>query len=73
MEEKERHKEQTLAEMFTCLEGLIEDLESREISLEDSFEKYQQGMKLLKRCNETIDTVEKKVLVLKDNGETDEF
>ncbi len=73
MEEKERHKEQTLEEMFTCLEGLIEDLESREISLEDSFEKYQQGMKLLKRCNETIDTVEKKVLVLKDNGETDEF
>lgn len=73
MEQKEKQKEQTLEEMFACLDGLIEGLESREISLEDSFEKYKQGMELLKACNETIDTVEKKVLVLKDNGETDEF
>ena len=30
-------------------------------------------MELLKKCNETIDKVEKKVLVLNENGETDEF
>lgn len=75
MEEKEEQtpKEQTLEEMFACLDGLVEELESRDITLEDSFEKYKQGMELLKACNEKIDTVEKKMLVLNDNGETNEF
>ena len=30
-------------------------------------------MKLVRYCNETIDTVEKKVRVLSAEGETDEF
>ena len=41
-------KEQTLEEIFGEMEGLLEALESREISLEDSFEKYKEGMALLK-------------------------
>ena len=41
-------KEQTLEEIFKEMEGLLEALESREISLEDSFEKYKEGMELLK-------------------------
>jgi len=63
----------TLEEAFVSLEQTIEALESREISLENSFQKYQEGMELVKQCNEKIDTVEKKMLVLNDNGETDEF
>ena len=50
-----------------------EGLESREISLEDSFEKYKEGMALLKAAGEKIDTVEKAMLVLNDQGEADEF
>lgn len=75
MERKEvdREQETTLEEMFASLDGLIEALESRDISLEDSFSKYREGMEILKACNEKIDTVEKKMLVLNDNGETDEF
>lgn len=63
----------TLEEAFLLLEATIEALESREITLEDSFKRYQQGMELLKECNEKIDTVEKKVLVLNEDGETYEF
>ena len=66
-------KEQTLEEIFGELEGLLEALESREISLEDSFEKYKEGMALLKAAGEKIDTVEKAMLVLNDQGEADEF
>ena len=43
------------------------------VSLEESFLLYEQGMKLVRYCNETIDTVEKKVRVLSAEGETDEF
>ena len=66
-------KEQTLEEIFGEMEGLLEALESREISLEDSFEKYKEGMALLKAAGEMIDTVEKAMLVLNDQGEADEF
>lgn len=66
-------KEQTLEEIFGEMEGLMEALESREISLEDSFEKYKEGMALLKAAGEKIDTVEKAMLVLNDQGEADEF
>ena len=66
-------KEQTLEEIFGEMEGLLEALESREISLEDSFEKYKEGMALLKAAGEKIDTVEKAMLVLNDQGEADVF
>lgn len=66
-------KEQTLEEIFKEMEGLLEALENREISLEDSFEKYKEGMELLKAAGEKIDTVEKAMLVLNDQGEADEF
>lgn len=62
-----------LEEAFLKLEETIADLEREGITLEQSFKEYQKGMELLKKCNETIDKVEKKVLVLNENGETDEF
>ena len=34
---------------------------------------YDQGMKLIRRCNQTINEVEKKILVLDENGEKHEF
>ena len=42
-------------------------------SLEESFQKYQEGMGLVKKCSEKIDAVEKKVLILNENGEAYEF
>ena len=34
---------------------------------------YQEGIELIKFCNQQIDTVEKKILVLNEEGEADEF
>ena len=62
-----------LEEAFLKLEETIAELEKEDITLEQSFKEYQKGMELLKKCNDTIDKVEKKVLVLNENGETDEF
>lgn len=68
-------KEQTpsLEELFDELETVVNRMENEEISLEESFRLYNEGMVLLKKCSEAIDTVEKKVLVLDENGETHEF
>lgn len=62
-----------LEDGFLKLEETIAALEKDDISLEESFQEYQKGMELLKKCNDAIDKVEKKVLVLNGNGETDEF
>ncbi len=59
--------------MFRDLEEVIEKMENSEVTLEQSFELYDRGMQLLKKCNRTINEVEKKVLVLDEDGETHEF
>ena len=63
----------SLEEAFGKLDTLIAELEKPEDSLEASFCAFEQGMKLVKYCNDTIDKVEKKVLVLAQDGELDEF
>ena len=68
----EKQKE-NLEGMFKDLEELIGKMENEEITLEQTFDLYNNGMELLKKCNLSIDEVEKKVLVLDENGETDEF
>lgn len=66
-------KKENLDEMFSQLETVIGNLEKEDVTLEESFELYNQGMTLLRKCNSAIDEVEKKVLVLDGNGDTDEF
>ena len=63
----------TIEESLKELDAIVAKLESREISLEDSFALYQNGMKLLKECSKKIDTVEKKMLKMNENGELSEF
>ena len=62
-----------LEEGFLQLEKAVEQLQREDISLEESFEVYKQGMELLKKCNDAIEQVEKKVLVINEKGELDEF
>lgn len=66
-------EEKTLEEAFTELDGLAEKLEDRETSLEDSFRFYRQGMELLKFCSKKLDTVEKKMLQINEDGTFSEF
>ena len=71
--ELKKQEEVSVEEMFENLEEVVQKLERENISLEESFSLYQKGMELLKRCNDKIDTVEKKVLILDEDGESHEF
>lgn len=66
-------EKKTLEEKLSELDKTIEQLGNKDITLEQSFELYKTGMELLKECNDDVDTIEKKVLVLKENGELDEL
>lgn len=66
-------KEQSLEELFEELDMVAARLEQGDLTLEESFQLYQDGMNKLKLCNEKIDQVEKKVLILEESGELHEF
>ncbi|HIT89649.1 MAG TPA: exodeoxyribonuclease VII small subunit [Candidatus Merdenecus merdavium] len=72
MENKEKLEEKTVETAFKELDEMIKKLESREVTLEDSFQLYHEGMKLLKYCNDKIDRVEKNMLLINENGEIHE-
>lgn len=63
----------TLENSFEELDQIIKRLEADDISLDDSFKLYNEGVKLLKHCNDSIDSVEKKIIILNENGESNEL
>lgn len=66
-------KKVKLEESFEKLNHIIEELEKSDISLEDSFSLYQEGVKLLKTCNDSIEKIEKQIILLNENGESNEL
>ena len=56
-------KKVSLEESFEQLETIIEQMKTGDMTLEDSFKKYEEGMKLIKNCSNSIDRVEKKLIV----------
>lgn len=56
-------------ESLTELENLVEQLESGELSLEDSLQAFEQGIKLTRECQQALSKAEQKVnLLLEKNG-----
>lgn len=62
-------KSQTLEQLFESLDQVVNKLEDGNISLEDAFKTYNEGMKLIKACNSQLDKVEKQIIVLNDGEE----
>lgn len=73
LETETLEEQQTLEELFTTLDEIADRMEGSEVSLEESFQLYKQGMTILKKCNDTIDMVEKEVLILDESGDLYEF
>ncbi|MBO5563996.1 MAG: exodeoxyribonuclease VII small subunit [Lachnospiraceae bacterium] len=70
----DKNKERaSIEESFEALEALLEKMQQEETSLEEAFTCYEEGMKLLKHCNETIDKVEKKVQKIAEDGVLEDF
>ncbi len=69
----EQQDEWTVETAFQELDRLADRLEDQETSLEESFALYKKGMELLKYCSEKLDTVEKKMLQINEDGTFSEF
>lgn len=51
-------------ESMEKLEKIVADLESGELSLDESVKKFEEGIKLSKKCNEILEETEKKITIL---------
>lgn len=66
-------KEESFEESIEKLENIANDLEKGDLSLEESLAKFEEGMKLSKKCNEIIEKAEKKItILLQKDGEIQE-
>ena len=57
-------EELSIEQTFEALDEIIKKLESGETTLEESFQYYETGMKLVKSCNDQIEKVETRIMVL---------
>ena len=57
-----------IEDAYKELDALIAHLESDETSLSEAFSDYKKGMKLLEKCQSTLDMIEKEVILLREDG-----
>jgi len=67
-------KKKSFEEELTELEGIVKELESGNVSLDDAINKYGDAMKLAKNCSDKLNNATEKVnKILKDNGMLEDF
>ena len=57
-------KEPKFEEALAALENIVEEMESGQLSLEESMKKFEAGMKLAQLCSKKLGQTEKKVEIL---------
>ena len=72
-EVSEKTEKKGLEERFTSIEKVLERLEHTDVTLEESFELYKQGLEELASANAMLDEMEQAMLVMTENGELEEF
>ena len=69
-----KEKEMTFEDKIKELEKVVNELESGEIDLDSSIEKYTSAMKLVKECDEKLKNVEEQVnKIVSENGTLENF
>ena len=60
-------KSPSLEDTFDKLEDILGQMESGELTMNESFKKYKEGIELVKKCSLMIDKVEKEMIIINDD------
>jgi len=63
-EKKTEKKKISFEDALARLEQIVAQIEQGEVSLEESIERYAEGIKLIKQCRSILDSAEKKIRIL---------
>jgi exodeoxyribonuclease VII small subunit len=67
--------EKNFEELITELEDITNKLEKDNLTLDDSVQLFEKGMKISKECNEKLESAEKRITMLinAETGEEEDF
>ena len=65
-------KSATIEESFEKLDKIVSQLEHGNLSMNEAFKLYKEGVQLVNNCNNMLDKVEKQLVVLNGSEETDD-
>ena len=66
-------KEESFESKMQELEKIVSELEKGDLSLEDSLNKFETGIKISKDCNKILEDAEKRItIILENDGELKE-
>ena len=64
-------KSPSLEDTFDKLEDILGQMESGELTMNESFKKYKEGIELVKKCSLMIDKVEKEMIIINDDRDSE--
>ena len=64
-------KKESYEEMLNKLQGVLSSLENDELTLESSMKAYEDGVKLVNKLYNTLNTLEGKLSIVKDDKEVE--
>ena len=64
-------KKESYEEMLTKLQGILNNLETDELNLEESMKSYEEGVKLINKIYKVLDSYEAKIAIIKDEKEVE--
>jgi len=68
-----KKKELDFEKSLLTLEQIVEELESGDLELEKSLEKFEKGVELYKNCKQILSKAEKKINVLTEGLKEEEL
>ena len=66
-------KEPGLEERFAKIDAILDAMEDENVTLDRSFALYKEGLEQIKAAGQSLDTIEKAMLVLNQDGKLEEF
>lgn len=72
-DKKEDKKETGLETRFVRIEEILKQMEDENVTLDESFELYKKGLNEISAANQSLEKIEKEMLVLREDGKLEEF
>ncbi|MDG2228922.1 MAG: exodeoxyribonuclease VII small subunit [Gammaproteobacteria bacterium] len=64
---KTKKENQSIEQSLSKLENILEELENGELELDQALQKFEEGIKLSRQCQKTLEEAEMKIKILMDN------
>ena len=69
MDKKAKNNLTTFEKDLKAMQSILDDIESKDLSLDDIIKKYKLGIELSKKCQKALEEAEQRIKEVSDNTE----